>query len=536
MKYIKVFLIIFFISGCSSINNPSVLKDNIENDLDSVRTEKSKINETPLVTEFNQLYVRHLTKEEAKMPPWIKYKVSKHFKEHKFIDVVNQSFEGIKVNFEFREGVDLNKPLSIQVDGTYEDVLNTLKSTTGYNFEYTNDTLVFSKYAVEIFKIGQLSGKVNYSVGKKGISSDAGNSSYSGTQNNSGGSSFSSSSEEYSVLTDNIDVLEDIKKAVDTILGCRNKERRNVSLSIVSENKNIEDGNTSNIQSNLYKGKKDDDCDEGASSEILRSSTSILVKGLPSQIETVSNFIALKNRELTSQVKIDISLINVEFNDNTQFSLDFDLIDKTLKSFGSASLVTNSSKGLIGGLDPRGIFTLEYNRPTEDPSKLFIEALSKQGAVSEKRYPRVVVINNRVGTVANIDRVNFVEDRPLSTTANVGTNVGIKQGKVETGYTLHALPNIIGDTIVMHLSTSLSALLDLEKKGTKDVEVESPRTNDKMFNTTIKLENKIPLIIAGLSDNSNQYQNSKSSGGLGLSRSSKKKNVETFLMIKATIQ
>lgn len=521
------------LTGCSVFTEPKSVKKTIEADFEKVKARKRLRADTPFVVEFDRMYVKPLSKKEAEMPDWLSLPVSKHFRSDSLNNILQESFSGLPVNFELREGVSGKSLIRLDVDGTYRDILDAIRSKTGYNYEIHDKTIILSKYVVEIFHIEQLAGDVSFAVGRKGIrgagSGGQGNSSGGRFGNQTiGGDAFSGANEEYSVLSGNINVLQDVKLAVNSILGCKKQER---SL-LPSANTAVPASDIA--ASNLSTGSELV-CDKGADAQVLPSASSILVKGLPSQIAAVRRFVKMKNDELTRQVMIDISLVNVEFNNNTQLAVDFDLINKSFRSWGQVTLNTTAGSGIIGGLDPRGVFSVQKVSQGANPSTLFLEALAKQGAVSEKRYPRVVAINNRVGTVANIDRENFIAQRSVVTTANVGNNIGIRQSTAETGYTLHALPNIGQDNIILHLSTSLSALLDLERKGDESSEVESPRINDKMFNTTIRVKDGVPLIIAGLSDNSQQYQGSDSALISGLSRSTRKRNVETLLMIKATV-
>jgi MSHA biogenesis protein MshL len=508
------------LTGCISalITQPTAVKNTINDDRQTVKQHRTQAIKTPLVIEYDHVYVEPLSKAAVQMPPWYQAKVDKSFSSQTIDKILFSTFIGMNVHFEFRDGIKLNQFISVNSQGTYGDILDSVAAQTGYNYQVSRDghTIVWSKYLTESFHIEQLGGTVKYSIGRKGIQSGrSGDSNLStGQQDTAGGNAISDTEQEYSVMSGTINVLADVQLGVNAILGCKSTA---TSPKAGDSDKTIT-------------------CEHEATSAIIAADNSIMVRALPSQIANVRQFITQMNQSLSQQVAIDITLINVEFSDSTQGGIDFNLIDKTFKNWGSIGLTTTANAGGIGGLDPRGIFTLGYARQGEDPSRLFIEALSSQGAVSEKRYPRVVTMNNKLGTIGNIDSELYISDRPISTTANVGSTLGITQGTATTGYTLHALPNIGPDAIIVHLSTSLSALLDLVKKGVPGAEVESPKTNDKLFNTTVRLQDGKPMIIAGLSDDRNQYKQSQSGVLLpGMAKTTKSRNVETILMIKATI-
>ncbi len=517
--------VLALLNGCSSavLTTPAAVKKNIDNDLNTVESYRVQGISTPLVIEFDHVFVEPLSKEAVQMPRWYLAKVNKSFKAEAFDQVLASTFHGMNVHFEFRDGINTNHLVNINSQGTFGDILDSIQSQTGYSYDVSRDgdAIVWSKYVTKTFHIEQLGGNVEYSIGRKGLQSgSAGNTAGSGAQQSqqggAGGNAISDTDQEYSVMSGTLNVLADVQLGVDAILGCTKSNRLETDGS--------EDTSTDIV------------CEHGATSTIMTSDNSIIVRALPSQVASVGQFIKQQNYSLSRQVAIDITLINVEFNDNTQAGIDFDLIDKTFRDWGNIGLTTTANAGGIGGLDPRGVFTLGYARQGEDPSRLFVEALSSQGAVSEKRYPRVVTMNNKLGTIGNIDSELYISDRPISTTANVGSTLGITQSTATTGYVLHALANIGPENVIVHLSTSLSALLDLVKKGSVGAEVESPKTNDKLFNTTVRLKSGRPMVIAGLSDDRSQYKSNVSGVLLpGMAKTTKSRNVETILMIKATV-
>jgi type II secretory pathway component GspD/PulD (secretin) len=251
-------------------------------------------------------------------------------------------------------------------------------------------------------------------------------------------------------------------------------------------------------------------------------------------MDAVRMFINEKNQMLTRQIAIQVSFINIEFTDENQMNVDFSLAAESISKNIKLSSVTTAASGILGGLDPRGVISIESTDPRYSGSKAFLEALSQQGAVSQKTYPRVIATHNHVGVVGNIDRVNYISGRESFTSNSVGSQASIVQSETETGFMLYALPNIGDNDAIIKISTSQSALLDIETKGEGDQLVESPIINDKLFNTTIKVEFGKPILIAGLSDT--LLQSAGTESGLlptGVSRSSKERTVETILMIEA---
>jgi MSHA biogenesis protein MshL len=515
------------LGGCTvgkAFTQREVVRNEIDKDFTDVIEERDQKDKTPFVREFNRVYVKHLTKADVKRPDW--YTVEKGISAASNITLLRllqETFEGLPVNFKFLQGIDDQMYLSIpDLTLTYGQTLDYISSLTGYSHIIQGRSITFKKYMTEIFPIRQLPGKESYAVGKKGIrSSDSGDTT---GEKKVSGDFIGGSDQEYSIHEGSIDVMSDIKLGVDSILGCFESSGKTAGVELSSEAVEPTDDASGG----------EEGCKEGASSRVLRSSSSILVRAVPSQLDSVRKFIADKNEYLTRQVSIQVSFINIEFTDENQMNVDFELAAASIsKNIKLASLSTAAS-GVLGGLDPRGIISIESSDPRYSGSKAFLEALTHQGAVSKKTFPRVIATHNHVGVVGNIDRVNYISGRESFTSNSVGSQASIIQSETETGFLLYAMPNI-GDTdAIIKISTSQSALLNIETKGEGDQLVESPVINDKLFNTTIKVQYGKPILIAGLSDTLLQSAGSES-GVLptGVSRSSKEKTVETILMIEA---
>jgi MSHA biogenesis protein MshL len=516
------------LGGCtvaSSFVTHDEVRDAISKDLKDVIKERDAPDKTPLVRQFKRVYVKHLTKEDVKRPFW--YSENRPLSATKNIPLLRllqNTFDSLPVNFQFQQGIDAYLLVSTpDLDLTYGEILDYISSLTGYSHSILGRSVAFKKFSTEIFPIRQLPGKESYAVGKKGIRSESSGDKIGDKKVS--GDFIGGSEQEYSVHEGSIDVMADIKLGVDSILGCFEGAGSNNTVDLnqsgfeetAASNQDVEEG-----------------CKKGSSSKVMRSSSSILVRALPSQMDSVRKFITEKNEFLTRQISIQVSFINIEFTDENQMNVDFELAAQSISDKIKVAASTTASGGILGGLDPRGVISIESTSPSISGSKVFLEALAHQGAVSKKTFPRVIATQNHVGVVGNIDRVSYISGRESFTSNSVGSQASIIQSETETGFLLYALPNI-GDTdAIIKISTSQSALLDIDTKGEGDQLVESPIINDKLFNTTIKVEFGKPILIAGLSDTLLQSAGSES-GVLptGVARSSKEKTVETILMIEA---
>ncbi|MFT7006684.1 MAG: hypothetical protein ACJAXJ_001192 [Colwellia sp.] len=513
--------------GCTA-GTALITHDEVRSEIDSDFTDainsRDDPDKTPHVRQFDHVYITHLSKEDVKRPFWYTdIKPMSSANNISLLRLLQETFDGVPVNFQFQQGVDENTLISIpDLNFTYGETLNYISSLTGYSHSILGRSIAFKKFTTEVFNVRQLPGVESYAVGKKGMRSSDGGDGVG--EKKISGDFIGGADQEYSIHEGKIDVMADIKLGVDSILGCF--EGGVIDVKATSSD---DAGGSESTTKEAGEG-----CKQGASSKVLRSSSSILVRAIPSQMDAVRMFINEKNQMLTRQIAIQVSFINIEFTDENQMNVDFSLAAESISKNIKLSSVTTAASGILGGLDPRGVISIESTDPRYSGSKAFLEALSQQGAVSQKTYPRVIATHNHVGVVGNIDRVNYISGRESFTSNSVGSQASIVQSETETGFMLYALPNIGDNDAIIKISTSQSALLDIETKGEGDQLVESPIINDKLFNTTIKVEFGKPILIAGLSDT--LLQSAGTESGLlptGVSRSSKERTVETILMIEA---
>ncbi|WP_293129926.1 hypothetical protein, partial [Moritella sp.] len=260
----------------------------------------------------------------------------------------------------------------------------------------------------------------------------------------------------------------------------------------------------------------------------------------------VKIYIDEQNEMLTRQVAVDLTVIDVQFDDESSLGLDWDLVIKNLGqhavnvSMGSGF---TAGTGTLGGVAPMIIDgTVGSGKFTG--TQMLISALQSQGSVSKKTYPRTISLNNRVTKLRSIQRTNYIREQTTTNTINVGSESSIEQGTVSSGFSMYLLPKIFNEDVIMRLTTNISTLISIEKKGTtgKDGEsgsqvyIESPTVADKDFDQSIIIRSGRTLLIAGLSTVITQSSNQNAGNdALGMKKTSRKQRVETIIAITPTI-
>lgn len=531
------------LSGCQVTELPVLLKKEVKSERHEQVQRIIDGEKTPNVFHFNAVYVPPLEESERSLPDWYFAsndlsltdttigKISNYFKqEHGF-------------SVEYRIGAMANKPVTgrLRAD-TVGELIEQVSSATGYQFDVVNNSLVWRKYAEEVFPIRALPGVYDYSIGKRTADQNQQGQGAGGQNNFAQAGAVSNNGDEYSNISGQTDPMDEYLRGIEAVLGCNDSEAQTGTGTSATANTAI---STQNAASNLVNQIIGDDgqpvdvvtvfsdvmpsrCVDGADVRAFKADNSIYVRALPSQMDSVKAFVKSKNERAMRSIRIDITLLTVTTNDSSALDLSLDIQDILDQYDTTLTTVSNSVQSIVGGLTPPGSIGFAHDSGTQ----AVIQALNERGDILQKTVISGIAINNRIGNFTNVDKVSFIADRRLQTAANVGATTGIEQQVAESGIMLFMFPNIGEDNALVHISTSLSDLVTITKKGEVGNEVESPQISDRVFNTALVLEPNRPILAGGSTVREIQALTG-TSGITGFSRSGQDKNTEILMIVEA---
>ncbi|MAD89067.1 MAG: hypothetical protein CMK64_05140 [Pseudoalteromonas sp.] len=516
-------------AGCASIKNPEKVANKNATYQSYAQQALAYQEHTPNVYYFSQFYVPKLKTEDLKLPSWAYKKVSRKLKDKMPLSLLlDLSLQNSLINVEYREGVEKDFEITLNSEPRIlNDIIKAIRANTGYKIDVQSNRIVIHKYVNQLFHVRTPGGEYKYSLGKRkeSVVPQAGD-------DFAQSDALTETGDEFATLNGEFNPLDDYLKGVRSILGCKTNEHLQRLKSASGENVANFD-----VEGNLIPQKIDlsfvNECEAGSSAKKIESDNSLFVKALPSQMIEVQNFIDEKSERELRQVRINLTLVAIEKNEDTALNFDADLIDKTLMGLNKIALETtsNSSSSLIGGLGDRGSATLKHLNGTN----LILQNLSKNGSILDKTFMTAMTSNNRIGKFTDATKVSLITDRPVNQTTNVGTQSGVEQKVVNSGRVFYMMPNIGTSDVVLSISTSLSSLKDIVQKGGEGTEVESPEISDREINTTVRLEPNKPKVIGGFSIDESQSLFSHT-GLTGVGRSSRNREVHVVMVAEAIME
>ncbi|GIC77213.1 hypothetical protein FMO003_26130 [Moritella sp. F3] len=491
-------VIAMVISGCSLYTQPDKTYEMAKENLTEATDLRNQLPAYKNIEINSGIYIEAISSSEANRESWYFEKEDINFRQTQFDIVLQNVFAETNINFKYIDGIDRTRLISVNHDGTLGESLKIIGDAAGYSFTLNANTVTWSKYETQTFDLAMFPGIETFGVGKGGGNVDY-NSDTSVT-----GSSIISSVDEFVHTSGELDVYQDLRKSIPLLLSKEGKF------------------------------------------ELNPATTSLLVKDFPTNVSKVKKYIGDQNEMLTRQVAVDLTVIDVQFDDETSLGLDWDLVIKNLGqhavdvSMGSGF---TTGAGTLGGVAPM-IIDSTVGSGKFTGTQMLISALQSQGSVSKKTYPRTISLNNRVTKLRSIQRTNYIREQTTTNTINVGSESSIEQGTVSSGFSMYLLPKIYREDVIMRLTTNISTLISIEKKGTtgeeassgSQVYIESPTVADKDFDQSIIIRSGRTLLIAGLSTVVTQSSNQNAGhDALGMKKTSSKQRVETIIAITPTI-
>ena len=208
----------------------------------------------------------------------------------------------------------------------------------------------------------------------------------------------------------------------------------------------------------------------------------VLIRALPSELDTVARFINLTQTTVNRQVMLEAKIIEVELNDGFQSGINWAAlgnVDNTqlmASQVGGGTLLsgnnTSNLNGLSGNLDPGpgysaldsaattafgGIFSLAIKG---GDFAAFVEMLRSQGDVQVLSSPRVSTVNNQKAVIKVGGDEFFVTGVSNNQIVNGGTTTvspEIELTPFFSGIALDVTPHIDDQSnIIMHIHPTVS--------------------------------------------------------------------------------
>jgi len=227
----------------------------------------------------------------------------------------------------------------------------------------------------------------------------------------------------------------------------------------------------------------------------------VTVRGLPSEIEAVKEFIVATEKNLHRQVIIEAKIMEVTLNDDYQQGVHW---EEVLGSLGDTNFTLSAGGGISGNVISSsigGTTSLSFSGP--DFSGV-ISLLQTQGNVQVLSSPRITATNNQKAVIKVGEDEYFVTEVSSTTTTGTATTTTpeVTLTPFFSGIALDVTPQIDADgSVILHVHPSVT-LTDEQNKtiqlGSEELVLPLAQSSVRESDTIIRAKSGEIVVIGGL--------------------------------------
>lgn len=353
-----------------------------------------------------------------------------------------------------------NQIISLAYTGALAGFLDMAAARYGIYWEWNDNKVRLFRTATQTFRLVALPGDTTLNAK---ISNQSGGA--SGTAS-SVGSSNSSSSQETGVSFSGLSVWKGIEDSIQTMLTASGKM------------------------------------------VVTPATGTVTVTDTPQVLSRVEKFIDQQNESLGRQVVVNVRVLSVDLSNSDNYGINWNVVYNSLsQNFGLT--LKNSTAPAIGAsslalkiLSTAGSTGADIK--SWAGSEAIINALSKQGRVSQVTSASVTTLNNQPAPMQVGRQTSYL----ASSTTTIGTagapsTTTLQPGLITTGFSMNLVPHMLDDKrLLLQYAMDLSSLLNLSTVSSGDSSIQTPEIETRNFLQRVMLNSGDTLVVTGFEQSS----------------------------------
>ena len=286
--------------------------------------------------------------------------------------------------------------------------------------------------------------------------------------------------------------------------------------------------------------------EDGTKVVVSPQSGLITVRGFPSDIQAVKDFISRSEQSLTRQVVLEAKIVEVALDDDYQQGINWQNVlsndgDTNFTFSTSAGTFGNQLSSNLGGLTSLAFSNVDFSG--------VVSLLKTQGNVQVLSSPRVTATNNQKAVIKVGEDEYFVTDVSNTTVTGTATSTSpeIELEPFFSGIALDVTPQISSDgDVLLHVHPSVTEISEQTKVITLNEEqivLPLAQSNIRETDTVIRAKSGEIVVIGGLMQSSMSDGESRVPllgaipvlGNLFKSKQDSERKKELVILIKPTV-
>jgi len=272
----------------------------------------------------------------------------------------------------------------------------------------------------------------------------------------------------------------------------------------------------------------------------------VTVRGFPSDIQAVKEFIKRSEQNLTRQVVLEAKIVEVALDDDYQQGINW---QNVLSNDGDTNFSFSTSAGSIGNQISAGLGGVTSLSFSNVDFSGVVSLLKTQGNVQVLSSPRVTATNNQKAVIKVGEDEYFVTDVSNTTVTGTATSTSpqIELEPFFSGIALDVTPQISSEgEVLLHVHPSVTEISEQTKVVTLNEEqivLPLAQSNIRETDTVIRAKSGEIVVIGGLMQSSMSDGESRVPflgaipvlGNLFKSKQDSDKKKELVILLKPTV-
>ncbi|MFM2668665.1 hypothetical protein AAFX24_28380 [Vibrio mediterranei] len=437
------------------------------------------------------------------------------------------------INITYGRNIDKGTRVSFR-GATVGESIDSIASASGYSYKIlANNKLAWSMYETRTFTVAAPPGVDYFGQGKGSGENNAKD------NNIDSATEYANAKGDYDMLTQ---LYEELKtySSFNRTISHTISSYRDIPAPTVDETGDVVD----------VSPKSEIETSDFIPIFLNRSSSTITVRDRPAVLNEMEKIVNHKNILFRTNVLLEIDIIEVKLTNEGAQALDVSAVISDIGRYGiglESGVVAGNAASQIGRAAttlPTNVIKGEVTSGRLSGTEVLVEALSSYGTVATRTMPRQTLQHNSIAKLRDIENVYFIEERAATNTANVGTELSIKQDNLDVGFSLYVMPTVFKNDVTIRMATNLSSLLELTRNGDTGSQgeegsstyVESPRTSKKDFMSKFTVTAGDTLVLSGLSRELKTIRRGKGiSEFIASSEFGKSERIETIITVTPRI-
>lgn len=229
---------------------------------------------------------------------------------------------------------------------------------------------------------------------------------------------------------------------------------------------------------------------------VTASTGTITVDDTPLVLDRVSKFVEEQNKALSRQVVINVRVLAVDLSKSHEYGINWDMVYENIgRSIGVG--LSNLAEPVTGGTNLA--LRVLPGASMFSGSSAVIQALSKQGRVSQVTSASLVTINNQPAPIQVGRQTAYLASSTTTIgTGGAGNTVTLQPGQVTTGFSMNMLPHILdSNRLMLQYSGDISTLTRLNTVVSGDSSIQTPEIDTRNFMQRTFLNSGETLVVTG---------------------------------------